>query len=253
MKKCSLKSLKSLLTFMIAVFLLLLSSAYALAAAQNANKKIAVWYNNLQIFVDGKELATPVEPFIMAEKGITMVPLRAISEALGKTVVWDAKTASVYIGKSPLPTGSREGQENRQPTAIAKTTVLRNVGPFYELKSRNIVIARRQFAGGLIVELDEHECAETVLDLQGRYNSLEGYVGVDDETRNSSGGFKIIFYGDENEKAARGIIKPSEYPSYLKVDVKGVQRLKIQVIWQDIEVGDDKKVLAALADFNFYQ
>lgn len=66
-------------------------------------------YNNIVINIDGKNI-TPkdangnkTEPFIY--NGTTYLPVRAVGEALGKTVEWDSETNTVYLfsGKNDVP------------------------------------------------------------------------------------------------------------------------------------------------------
>lgn len=59
---------------------------------------IEVVYNNIKIVVDGKEIRPNSEPFI--SNGTTYLPVRAVSEALGKEVLWDGTSNIVYIGKT---------------------------------------------------------------------------------------------------------------------------------------------------------
>lgn len=54
-------------------------------------------YNNIKIVVDGKEIHPNSEPFI--SNGTTYLPVRAVSEALGKEVYWDGPNYTVYIGQ----------------------------------------------------------------------------------------------------------------------------------------------------------
>jgi hypothetical protein len=62
---------------------------------------IDVLYNNIKILLYGQELdikdvnGNNVEPFIY--NGTTYVPIRAVSEAFGKSVTWNADTGSVEI------------------------------------------------------------------------------------------------------------------------------------------------------------
>jgi len=49
----------------------------------------------IKIIVNGQELKTDVEPVIISDR--VMVSVRAIAEALGKTVTWDANTRTVEI------------------------------------------------------------------------------------------------------------------------------------------------------------
>jgi len=231
---------------------LTLFSYGAYGSVKSLTKNIKATYRNINIYSYGEKLFSQVEPFILTEQGVAMVPLRLISEALGHQVVWDEGTSSIYIGTVP-DTGTKNSKPLK-PTLIEDIEVLRNVGPFYDLKSRNIIIARRQFKDGIVVELkNESSVAEVVLELKGYYNYLEGYIGIDDETRNSSTGFILKVYGDGVEKSVEGLISPSEYPRHIRVDVKGINRLTIRIEGQDCEVGEYERAIAALADFKFHR
>ena len=52
--------------------------------------------NSINVILDGNQIEFDVEPMLIG--GRTMVPLRAIFEALGATVLWDeaTKTVSAY-------------------------------------------------------------------------------------------------------------------------------------------------------------
>lgn len=63
--------------------------------------------NGVRIFVNGAPLDAPAS--YISAGGTTMVPLRAIAEALGCTVTWDPATATVSISSLPedaAPNGS---------------------------------------------------------------------------------------------------------------------------------------------------
>lgn len=94
------KSAKLLIVALCCV--LLLSSA---VYAASRSKTITAYYSDIKLVVDGVTV-TPrdangsvVEPFV--SDGTTYLPVRAIGEALGKTVSWDGKTRTVYIGNVP--------------------------------------------------------------------------------------------------------------------------------------------------------
>jgi len=73
--------------------------------AKNGTETIQALYNNIKIYVDGVKVQTKdvngnsVEPFVY--NGTTYLPVRAVGEAIGKTVTWDGETQSVYLGKKP--------------------------------------------------------------------------------------------------------------------------------------------------------
>jgi len=76
-----------------------------IASALVGTKNISVLYRDIRIVVDGYTIAPkdangkPVEPFIF--EGTTYLPVRAVSEALGKSVEWDGHSNTVYIGEKP--------------------------------------------------------------------------------------------------------------------------------------------------------
>ncbi|NLY43823.1 MAG: hypothetical protein GX066_07625 [Clostridiaceae bacterium] len=63
------------------------------AVAGNISKTIEVVMNSIKIVVNGK----PVDADNILYNGRTYVPLRAISEMLGKDVQWDGNTSTAYI------------------------------------------------------------------------------------------------------------------------------------------------------------
>lgn len=130
--------------------------------------------------------------------------------------------------------------------------VLRNVGPFYYPASRKIAIGGQQFEHGIVVDLAKSRSkAEAVLDLQAGYLTLQGFIGVEDGTMNSSGGFILRLKGDERELFTSPPLQPGGYPQYIEVDVTGVNRLSIQVEWKEAGPGDYDRLKVALADMIF--
>lgn len=81
---------------------LLVVSLASPAFAALAGKMIQV-YTGVNVYVDDVLVeprdanGNPVEVFVY--NGTTYLPIRAIGNALGKTVQWDAKTSSAFVGK----------------------------------------------------------------------------------------------------------------------------------------------------------
>lgn len=84
---------------------LVLSLVLAVPATAALSKKTIEVYTGASIYIDGVELnptdvnGNPVETFVY--NGTTYVPLRAVSQSLGKAVSYDGATQSVYIGAAP--------------------------------------------------------------------------------------------------------------------------------------------------------
>lgn len=74
-------------------FILLLFLLVQTVYAQNVFSKIDVLFNKINLYVNGQK----VEADNILYNGTTYVPLRKISEMLGKDVTWDEATSSVDI------------------------------------------------------------------------------------------------------------------------------------------------------------
>ena len=93
------KNRKRIISALIMAAILLSVSYFAYAAG--VTKNIEVAYTGVSIYVEGKLIdprdanGNPVEPFIY--EGTTYLPVRAISEALGKPVDWNAQANRIDI------------------------------------------------------------------------------------------------------------------------------------------------------------
>lgn len=217
---------------------LLLTGGSAIGQGKWINKKINVFYNNLTVYIDGQRLDTPVEPFIY--EGHTMVPLRALGEAMGKSVAWEAESGRIIIGEAPV--------SQAPPAKLTDLTVLRNVGDFYE-KSGGFVITKQRYENGIAADLDKGSRAEFIVELAGKYQELTGFVGVDDSTQDSSGAFYLTISGDGRVLYGPTKVLPGQYPIKMKLGVEKMETVKFNVEWVQGGVGDYTPVLAAIANF----
>lgn len=244
---------KRSLLFMALLALLFLAFTASSFAAVGRLQKIDAFFGDFKIVIKGQDFSPSLS--FRLNDGTIMVPLRDIATALGENVTWDAQSNTVFVGKIP------EGAvfiPPKKSVPIEDLVVLRNVGPFYQ-KNGPWMIAGRPFEGGVAVKLtaadapssadDTFKGKETVLDLQGKYSNLSGYIGVEDETKNSSGGFILSIYGDERLLHRTNIVKPSFYPYQISVDVEGVKRLTLHVDWVKSATGDYDELIAVLAKF----
>ncbi|NLL19183.1 MAG: hypothetical protein GX262_09170 [Clostridia bacterium] len=246
----------------IAIILIMALVVGGAVFAQNESREesIKVVYQNIKLVINGRLVSTPVEPFSV-EEGHLMVPVRAIGEALGCLVEWDPDAKVVYLNNEV--TRDRQTAPQPIPVYVEQLPALRNVGPFFQLESRNITIASRAFNHGLVVELVEPKdekkedglpghYGEAVVELKGNYTWLEGYLGVDDETRNSWGNYQLQIFGDDILLYESQPVKPAQYPLKIRVNVEKIQRLTLVVNWLDAGLGDYDRLWAALADFQVY-
>ena len=93
----------------------LVMGAAPAAYAKVANMDIPVMFNNIKIVVDGKELKTDKEPFIY--QGTTYLPVRAVGEAVGKNVTWDAASKTVILGETEQKEQEKEPEQPKETTS----------------------------------------------------------------------------------------------------------------------------------------
>jgi hypothetical protein len=87
-------------------------------AASVVMKKIEVAVNSLTIKVNGSKINT--DNFVY--NGTTYVPLRAVSESLGKEVVWDNETRTVHIDEPGTSPSSNSVTHNGITIKVDKVT-----------------------------------------------------------------------------------------------------------------------------------
>jgi SLAP domain-containing protein len=135
----------------------------------------------VNILIDGEKLepkdanGNPVETFVY--NGTTYLPVRAVSEAFGKLVSYDAQTQTVSIRRNQFTSGTRSSTENEVTISskniyydgdklIAEMFVDNGLTvPVYNLKKINItlsndagVIAKGYFSGmeGAMIAANNH-------------------------------------------------------------------------------------------------
>lgn len=86
------------------------SLLFTSAFAESVEQTIKVAYNNIKIVIAGKQVnptdasGNAVKPFVY--NGTTYLPLRAISNALGKSVIWNSKTNTIFLSDASYKDGT---------------------------------------------------------------------------------------------------------------------------------------------------
>jgi len=99
------------------------------AGAASRTETISVGYRDIRIVIDGEEFIPKdvngniVEPFVY--EGSTFLPVRAISQALGKQVGWDDSTSTISINSdAPNESGDDEDPVAQIIAAIDKRGII---------------------------------------------------------------------------------------------------------------------------------
>lgn len=79
--------------------------------AKDVTETLQVRYRNIKVLVDGKEVISDTEPFIVLAEGRTYLGARALAEALGATVEWDDATSTVIVTSGQAETETPSGDK----------------------------------------------------------------------------------------------------------------------------------------------
>ena len=204
----------------IAATVLTLSLASPALAALTA-KTIQV-YTGVDIYVDDMKLeptdanGNPVEVFVY--NGTTYLPVRAVGEAVGKTVQWEPKTNSVYLGKH---TGE-------------KPAVWLQDLDYFTGKELDVEPTEKDNLGNTRQEVivQEHGFDNTYL-LDGQYSAISGTFFMRYDYRSVNIESELLIYGDGellySAEMGKGM-KPLDF----YVDLTGVLELRVEydATWQ---------------------
>lgn len=226
------KRKSNITAFFSGMFITLLLIGTILPATAAAGKNITV-YPDVKIYVDDKQLnptdvnGRPVEVFIY--DGTIYLPVRAVSEALGKPVQWDGATQSVYLGKhtEEAPTEWLANMDYFSGTPNNECTILAdekdNLG---NMHYHCIVSGNDRYAGAYW----NNDFDRTYI-LNGRYSKISGviYQTYGARSKATIDKHRLQVYGDGKllysyffQEGATGI-KPIDFD----VDLTGVLEMKV--------------------------
>lgn len=215
---------------------LVLTTIVTPALAAGASRLMEVW-GGVTIYIDDQKLdprdvnGNPIDPFV--SNGTTYLPIRAISEALGKPVQWDGKTRSVYIGKHA---GDKPAvwvkdldyylRNDYDHDFVLKNDETDNLGNKY-----NNVISREEGVTGSVWRTI-HDSLWYSYIINGQYSRITGVLFQPYSARASSKETKLTIYGDNDEILYSASVRGGENyinPIPFDVDISGVLTLKIEL------------------------
>jgi len=184
------------------------------AGAALTSKTIQV-LTGAEIYIDGIKLepkdanGKPVETFVY--NGTTYVPLRAVSQSLGKNVNWDGEKQRVYIGEAPgvkqyLPSIMEPYQSSRyyDPTTATMAGT----------KYANIICLGAYSSGGW-----------ALYNLNGQYRSLSFDMGHNDGDEMRSGTINVYLDGELTFSAD---MDAEDLPKHFTVPLHNALQMKLE-------------------------
>lgn len=200
-------------------------TALLAGAATAFAQTIDVAMNGIRVYWDGVEKTLldangdKVEPMIY--EGTTYVPLRAMSNLMGKEVSWDQQTLSVYVGERPVAETTPIDQFPQDK--IQKNGVSVRTGDNATFNLKNKVIQCNNLLSGV-------SNYNTYI-LDGKYSKIVGKAVMPYTTIGSSKKGNLIFYSVANDgsetEIAKYDLKQTQDPIDIDVNLLGVVNLKI--------------------------
>ena len=188
------------------------------AGAALTGKTIEV-LTGAEIYIDGVKLeptdanGNPVETFVY--NGTTYVPLRAVSQSLGKAVNWDGENQRVYIGETP---------EVRQ--------YLNTVCPPYQSEyystPATIDMAGKKYSNVIFLNDDwtYYRSGWALYNLNGQYDTLSFTVGHVDGYGMSESTLNIYLDG---EVALSMDLEANDLPKRVELPLHNALQMKIEM------------------------
>lgn len=192
---------------------------------------IDVYFQPLKYFFDGVEKKAPADQQGFIYNGTTYVPLRFVSEALGKDVGYDAPTFGIYVGKQ------KEGTETYLED-MQTLTSNQNQGNFKKISTFKTNVGT-QFVHGYQVGTyglysDNLGRMTNEYLLNGNFKSFQALLapgeGWNTLNKQENIGHIEIYADDKLVYKSENIASNTTQPVAVNVNLTGVLKLKIDLI-----------------------
>jgi len=210
---------------------ILLIGAGTLVYAQTVNRNITY---GVRINLNGQlmQLDADSQPFVM--DGRTFLPVRAIADAVGLAVDFDAGTNTVYLGnrhagqRLPLSTAVPSFQQSPFPASGGIASIA-SVWVAPTNNTSHITMAGQRHDNAIIYGTQNwtEQVPFTQHNLNSQYRLLTGYIGHVDGSSNLSNAI-FRFYGDGTLLFTHQQ-SPSSLPTPISIFVEGVNLLRVEV------------------------
>ena len=197
----------------------------SIAAGTAGSKTITVNYNDIKLIVDEKQV-TPrdsngqvIEPFIY--NGTTYLPVRAVGEALGKDVNWDANTKTVVIGKYDKPESLYPDVKLEKLDYLNENAYTANNGTIKDNFGNS-------YNGWIRVSSSLFKEAFVEYALDCKYSKLSGRLILMYDYRSQSREVVYRIIVDGKTVKTFNSIQPSENPIDFEIDLKNANILRIE-------------------------
>jgi len=202
--------------------------------AYAASTTINVDFKNIKYYFDGEQKEAPADNQGFIYNNTTYVPLRFLSESLGKEVTWEGATESIYVGKMPenrpVNLGELKATNSQLDNVKRITSVF--VTNQNEEYSQGYKFGTKDEKGNYV----KGSMDNTYL-LDGEYSKFEALLAPESIWSQSKAGQAgiIHIYGDDKLLFKTDVSSNVEKPVPVYVDLQNVKKLRIEC--QGFEIG----------------
>lgn len=202
------------------------SAIFTPSMAAMIQKQISV-STGVNIYVDDVKLnpvdanGKSVEVFIY--NGTTYLPVRVVANAVGKPVIWDGKTSSVYLGK----------HKSNEPTVMLHELDYFNTSE--KLYGENRIITGKSYKDIFGKQYTDYISYDKTYSsawyeyrINGQYSSLKGIIAMNYDKRTTTGIGNFRVYGDDKILYSSPSIAAGFDTTDFEVDLTGVLTLRIE-------------------------
>lgn len=219
--------------------IIITSLAFCTIFAEPVTKSIQAVFSGVKIALDGKLLdlkdanGKKVEAF--SYDGTTYLPVRAIANALGKEVTFDAKDNTIYLGKVIKPNGMEIGISDMTPFIKSKMLIGTTWDQDKKLKMNNTEYESKDAV--LCSGIGANGSSTVTFLLDEKYSSISGTFGVDDSSPDpvsgklSEVGASLQIIGDNNVLYETTLATKGGTPiKVVNINLIGVKQLTIKIL-----------------------
>ncbi len=211
--------------FLAGVAITLTTTTMITVFATPIEQAINVVYDNYRIIIDGadkSDVSEDSKPFIY--NGSTYVPLRYISESMGKKVLWDGDTKSIYIN---------DDNSAREDISFASQGYEQSDNGIYlDGNTNSISLSTDICSWSSLSDYTKNDKGykkrAIVFNLNGLAKTASGIIDMSDTESDILEG-KVIFY-DQNDKVLyqSSTMRNSTNPISFDFSASGVLQLKVE-------------------------
>ncbi|RHW34021.1 hypothetical protein D1B33_14570 [Lysinibacillus yapensis] len=197
--------------------------------AASSLKKISVFQEAINYYVDKVEKVPAEGQSGFIYKGTTYVPIRFISESLGEKVTWDGKTKSIYIGDAPkfIPLKDVKPISSEDDFGIFSNPaeIVISTGERFE---QSYQFGGRHGAGAIQDGTGEYSS-------NGKYIGFETYLAPVKKSGEKYGAGSLKIYADDELVYDSGSTKEK---TKVNVNFEGASKVRLEIVGGGLGVLD---------------